>query len=319
MFSYQNAPLIITALIIIVILGIILFVLRLKDTNEKITEDFLEQLRVASGEEFYERTNGKSTKNKFVDKFIFLFGTKLKQADLAPKEATSYKIALFVFLSFIIIYILSILIFRNFGIGLIPIFLMILLINMQVNARIEAKNVIFEDQIPGFLSILKSNVQAGETPERALMGAIANTNNPLYNELKIAESLTQSGTFHVALSTLREQTSNETLKFLCGCIELSASVGANLEEQIEIIEEMLEAKRSLKRKLAVAVSENRPLVYVSCVLIPGLFMFTYLTNQATREFWFQNLVSWVAFALICAIFGAGIYFSEKTIKNTSKF
>lgn len=315
---YQNIPIIITSLLAIIVLSVIFITYRIVNAKDKITDDFITQLKVASGEDYSLDITGKK-ENEFVTWWVKNYGKRLIHANLVPKEYNERQVATFVFMAIVLVYIILTLIFKNLGIGLIPIGIALLFLNMKIGQNIEAKEQVFEDQIPGFLSMLKSNIQAGETPERALIGAISNTNAPLYNELKIAESLSQSGTFQSALRALRTSTSNETLRFLCGCIELSAQVGANLEEQIEIIEEMLDSKRSLKRKLAVAIAENKPLVYVSSILIPALFLFTYMSNEQTREFWFNNLISWVVFFIICGIFGFGIFFVEKMIKKTGKF
>ena len=190
---------------------------------------------------------------------------------------------------------------------------------MYCNRRIRKKEELFESQIPGFLSSLKSNIQANETPERALINAIDNTQRPLYDELIIAKQLIQAGTFTSALGTLRKKTYNPTLKFLCSCIELAAQVGTNLESQIEIIEVMLENRSSLKRKLASAEADNKPLLYVSAGIIPFVFIFTYMMNEQAREFWFVNIWSYLVFFGVCIIYISAVYFANKLIDKVGKF
>ena len=134
-----------------------------------------------------------------------------------------------------------------------------------------------------------------------------------------AKSLTEAGTFKSAIRQLRKQSKNQTLKFLCSCIELSTREGANLESQIVTIEKMLERKRALKRKLDLAIQENKPLLLVSSGLIPGLFILLYLTNEQTREFWFNSVASWIVFFLVIGIFSLGVWAANRIIKKTANF
>lgn len=320
MLTYQYAPIIITTLLLVILLSIILTVKRSKQNKERITQNFLDQIKLASGEELDDTDfHGKADGN-LIERWNFYWGRKVKDAGLVDDEQMSdQQLGLLFLFIIVVIYGVMTLLFQNFGIGLIPIFSIITFTQQFFNSKIDKRNRIFDEQIPAFLSILKSNIQASETPERALVNAIDNTEDPLFRELKIAKSLTETGSFQVALNTLRKRTSNETLKFLCGCIELSSNVGSNLEDQIEVIEDMLDSNYRLKRKLQIAVSENTPLLIMSSVLIPGLFMFTYLANQQMRDFWFKNWISWAVFFLICLVYGGGIYLTDKVIKNTGKF
>ena len=68
-----------------------------------------------------------------------------------------------------------------------------------IEVKAEKRQSVFDEQIPAFLSLLKSNIQAGETPERALMSAIDETDAPLYDELKTAKALIEIGSFQSAL------------------------------------------------------------------------------------------------------------------------
>lgn len=319
MFSYQYAPLIITAIILLIILSIVLAYIKTKESKERITQDFIEKLKVVSGEEYVPPTFSANKNGNLIEKWNYYWGSKLKYAGLVDDKYTEHQIGSIIAFGLFVAYAVMTLLFQNYGIGLVPIASFIMFAQQFINMKIDAREKIFDEQIPAFLSILKSNIQANETPERALINAIENIDDPLFSELKIAKSLTETGSFQSALSTLRRRTNNETLKFLTGCIELSSAVGANLEEQIEIIEEMLESKTRLKRKLQVAVSENTPLLLVSAFLIPGLFLFTYLSNQQMRDFWFKNLTSWIVFFLICIIYGSGVILADKMIKKTAKF
>jgi len=82
---------------------------------------------------------------------------------------------------------------------------------------------------------------------------------------------------------------------------------------------MLERKRALKRKLDLAVQENKPLLLVSSGLIPGLFILLYVTNEQTRDFWFNSFMSWIVFFLVIGIFSLGVWAANRIIKKTANF
>lgn len=319
-FSYKHIPIMLTMVIATMFIGVILFLINRVKAEKKREERFLEMLKNATVQD-YSHLALDTTKVKKKSSFSWnhYWGMMLREADFVSKTKSDKDCGLLIILVYAFAYLLSFLLTWNFGIGLIPIMLGTGIFMVVAKTKIEQKQAKFENQIIGFLSSLKSNIQANETPERALMKAIDNTPSPLYEELEIAKSLTETGSFTSALNTLREQTENKTLRFLCTCIQLSSEVGANLEDQITNIEAMVEANKELDRELDKAISENTPLLYVASALIPGLFMMMYLLNETVREFWFKNVVSWIAFFVILGIFGTGVFLSNRIINKVKKF
>lgn len=318
--TYSNIPMLLALLVGMIGLIMVFVLIGLQVNKEKETKDFLKQLR-----EIEKQTKGEQTKkNKIANNGLFTyikktFGEDVAKSGLLGKDTTETQALQLVFIGSIIVYAVFCLMGKNLGIGIIPMAVGLMLVRIVVTNTLEEKQRLFEEQIPNFLTILKSNIQAGDTPERALINAIDETDNPLYEELKVAKELSLAGSFRTALATLRNTTTDETLRFLCSCIEISSSIGSNLEEQIVVIEEILNNKRAIKRKLNIAIAENTPLLYVSMMIIPFIFIYTYLVNETTRNFWFHNLLSWCLFFVAILAYGLGVFFSNKIIKNTSKF
>lgn len=321
MLTYNNAPIIIVILIAFVMLILAFFISVKFREIQKEEELFLKQLEAVSGSPI-EYAEGIEKEKEKINVFK-IYKNKMvnmtRAADVVKPTRTDEEIISPIIIVSVVSYLLFTLIFLNPGIGLLPVLLFHVGYMMYCNRRIRKKEELFESQIPGFLSSLKSNIQANETPERALINAIDNTQRPLYDELIIAKQLIQAGTFTSALGTLRKKTYNPTLKFLCSCIELAAQVGTNLEAQIEIIEVMLENRSSLKRKLASAEAENKPLLFVSAGIIPFVFIFTYFMNEQARSFWFVNPWSYLVFFGICLIYISAVYFANKLIDKVGKF
>lgn len=314
-FQYKNIPILAAAtiLMIFLIVSFYLFVKWLK--RKTIEEEFNERLIEATSTKVYEQEEMKpSLMDKFNNTAYKTIKILMKDYHIeSPDRAGVFAVAFFA-----VLYVVGFIFTRNVG---IPLFIGVagLVIPIKLaEKKIKEKERLFEDQIPSFLAALKSNVQANQTPERALIEAINTTDYPLYEELKIAKSLTETGSFHMALNALRNQTDNNSLKFLCSCIELSSQVGANLEEQIEIIEEMLDNKQELNRKLERAVAENTPLIYVSSLVIPGMFTYLYATTDMARNFWFTTLESYAIFLAAIGIFGSGLWLSNREIKKVTE-
>lgn len=313
---YSARVIVLTAVIMLPILAIFgYFVYRKikknKEANQMDTliEDSLDYSK-------YER-GGKSMKD-LDTKFIEFWRDKLKPAGVVSPISDDKQNAIKLIMICLALFLIGFIFTFNFFIGLLPVIAFIVGLIIYCRVKVNALEAMLNEQVPSFLSALKSNVQSNETPERALVGAINNTADPLYSELKIVKSLIETGTFETALSALRRRTKNEYLIFLCSCIELSSEVGSNLEEQIEIIERMINDRQELTRKTDSAVAENMPILYVTAVAVPFLFIFMYLNDPSVRNFWFNSLLSWVIFFLIFVICGVGTYFGNKIIQSIRK-
>lgn len=315
-FTYQNLPLILVGLFVIFVLFVYGLIKFNKEKRKKIEDSFLEQLELAQqGSSLKSIVREKSASP--VQKWNSFWGKSFHKAGW-KREFTEPQIGALVFIASITVYLFIALVSRSFGLGIVIILPGYIVLHLVLDKAIKKKQVEFDEQIPAFLSMLKSNIQAGETPERALISAINLTYAPLADELQITKGLIETGTFQTALRELRDRTSSDILRFLCSCIEISSQVGANLEDQIEVIEDLLDGKAKISRQLTVAESKHKPLLIMSVILIPSIFTYTYLVNESTREYWFNSVGSWFALAISFGIFGLGVYLSDKMVKNATK-
>lgn len=177
-------------------------------------------------------------------------------------------------------------------------------------------------QLPMFLSSLKANIEARDTNERALLKVIDKMPPILQKELEVVrERILSSGSFVEALSDLAAKTSSQDLRFLCECMIQSAKSGSQISDQIDSIQSKLKQQRAITYKVNRAAKSVQPTILVSSLVIPGIFLFTYLSNPMSQEYWFIDPLSWVFFGVTFALYGAGIYFTKKDvdkIKNMQK-
>lgn len=171
-------------------------------------------------------------------------------------------------------------------------------------------------QLPGFLFALRANIQANLTPMQALIKIVDNMPNPLKEDLLIAKrKLLSNIPLQDALKTMAEQTISNELKFLAACIIQAATNGANIEVQLDTIQNVLEQRREAEDALARAVHSVTPTIVAATAVIPVAFIGTYLISAESRKYWFNTLSSWLAFVMIIFLYGVGVAISRKLINN----
>lgn len=312
--QFKNFPIIVAFLSALVMFVFVFVIIKTSQSKKRIEENFINQIDLLSGGG--ERTKKDSLFDRW-DKYITV---RLRIMGIAKYDNYNNQIIgkrTLVF--FLLIYTICSFLFKNLGFGVVPVVIILAVIHFRTANTIKGNVSAINEQVGGFISIFKSNLQSGDSSENALMKAIQKTKSPLRNELDSVALMIETGSFQQALKILKTTTNNENLVFLCNGIEIAMNTGSNLEEYITVIEEMIEKKNEIKRKLDIAVAENMPLVYLSMALIPFLFIFMYLTNQQARDFWFNDIISWVVFGSIIGIYGLGLFLSNKVIKNVDKF
>ena len=313
MYPYLPAIIAMLALIPLVFIAVIIIIYSNKKTkeNEALQRQFTEALD-------YSNKLQNEKKKTIAERLVAYFSKLLKPAGVVKPDSDDEHNFVMLLVISLVIYIISLIITQDVFIGILPIVLFFAILILYCKHKISEQDALLNEQIPSFLSTLKSNIQANETPERALVGAIDSTAEPLYSELLIVKQYIELGNFTQAMTILRQRTNNEALKFLCSCIEISSNVGSNLENQITIIEKLIVDKQELDTKLESAVTENKPLIYVSSICIPGLFIFMYFLNTQARLFWFKTLLSWFLLFIIAIVFALGMWLANRVVNNVRK-
>lgn len=171
-----------------------------------------------------------------------------------------------------------------------------------------------DEQLPGFLAALKSNIQANTTPEKALLKVVDEMPSPLYEDLYPSKQQILANTpFEEVLRELSGRTKSPDMKFLCSCILQAISSGASLESQIDTIQRVLAERQKINDEINKSVSAVTPSIWVASIAIPVLFLGLYLLNDETRAYWFVHPTSWIALIFIIILWIAGIWLSKKQV------
>ena len=316
--SRRNVPIIVALLVLFILSTAAFIAFMIIRKRKKEEEDFINQVYFSGNASVYGMQEYEKKRGAW-EQWCYYWGSLLKKSEIIEEDLDDVNLGLGILLISIGSWFLVSIFAGNIGLGLVPAILIPFGIKMHADKKIKAKLKKMEDQIPSFLSALKSNIQANQAPEQALIEAINTTSAPLYDELKIAKQFAATASFSTALQRLREETSSEDIRFLCSCIELSSKLGANMEHQLETIEQMIVERRELARLLDAAIRENKPLMIASSLILPLLFIYMYITSEPTRDFWFKSLASWGVFFGVIIMFSGAMWVSNKFIKELEEF
>lgn len=310
MFSYQNIPYIATIFFVLLMSVIIIYLIRvaLKDKNDN--ENFKKQL-MYNIDPLMEHVEKESKLSKSIKKLPEL----MIKAEMVDKKTNvddlTRKLNLILGL-----FITAGTFFTSNPMAGISITAFVYVglfgfLSFKVN---KVKNLM-DEQIPGFISTFKANIQANIHAQNAMIRAINNTASPLYDELAYAKAIMEAGDFRPGIVALRQSTENETLRQMASCIELASSTGSNIEEQIEIIEEIIIDKQEIDREKKLGINENKPLFLVAALFVPISFIGSYFMSEMHRDFWFKSTLSWIVLIGVAILMAIASFATWKIIQK----
>ena len=91
-----------------------------------------------------------------------------------------------------------------------------------------------------------------------------------------------------------------------------------MREQLKTIQEIVDAQMEVDRHLKKAVASVMPTIYVSSGLIPGLFLYTYIVQPISRQFWFHSVFAWIVFLIVVGLFSLGLFMTKHMVDNIKK-
>lgn len=188
--------------------------------------------------------------------------------------------------------------------------IMSLVLGFKANKKQEK----LSGQVPAFLSALRAANQTNGSIRTAMMQAIATTPTELHEELKpIEDQLKAGSSVKQTLSEYYEITTIDELRFLMACVILVCDVGRDITEELEIISDVVDKRMEVERHLKTAIAQVMPTVWVATLMIPALFLYTYISQPIARQFWFHGLISWVLFIVVILLYAAGMLIAKKCI------
>lgn len=273
--------------------------------------DYIDQLKeiVDDGSADHKKKEGIASKwNNYWGKL--LGESEIERYALDDKEKAGREVIML----FVGIFFVSMLLLRNPVLPLAIVAVAWYVIVFYVRSASVKRTRAIEDQLSGLLFSVKSNLQAGDTNEKALMGVVDAMPNPLKEELTIGRNiLLASGTFKEALEAMSAGTSSNDLKFLCSCMIQAASSGASMTMQIDNIQKVLEERRRVSSEIDKAVKSVAPAMWLAGLVIPIMFVVSYFIDGAAQDFWFSTLMGWAGFGTVIALYVAGLIITKNQV------
>lgn len=271
--------------------------------------DFTDQVdQIIAGEE------GEYKEPSLIEKWVMFWGKELGRADFGKWEEDGTEAGRDMAIVAVATFLLGFAVTRNaiFAAALPAAILFGILTFARGSGNRKNKEMMV--QLPGMLFALKSSLQAGNTSERALMEIVDSMPSPLYEDLAVARSiLSANGTFKDALDAMSANTTSRDLKFLCACMIQASESGASMVTQIDNIQKVIESRQEVAAKIDTAVKSVAPAMYLSGLVIPAMFIFSFFMDAAAKSFWFQSLMAWVCFIAVVILYLIGLLLTKNQV------
>lgn len=254
-------------------------------------------------------------KDSIVAKWHKYWGKLLGESDLERYTLDNKEMAgREVIMLFVGIFFIAMLLLRNPFLPAAIVAVAWYVIVFYVRSTALKKTKAIDDQLSGLLFSVKSNLQAGDTNEKALMGVVDAMPSPLREELIVGRNiLLASGTFKEALEAMSAGTTSNDLRFLCSCMIQAASSGASMTLQIDNIQKVLEERRRVNNEIDKAVKSVSPAMWLAGLVIPVMFVVSYFIDGAAQDFWFSTLMGWAGFGIVVALYVAGLVMTKSQV------
>lgn len=308
--SYQYIPHIVTTLFVLIMSILVIYLIKVVLRKKGKDRKFDKQLQFTLDPEL-----DQEEKESFLSRKLKSLPNSMIKAGFVEQTRSVEDLQRKMLLIGALIFTITLFFSRNLVAGFIPVFLVYGGVKILAVFKIGKTKNLMEEQIPGFVSTFKANIQANQHAQNAMIRAIDNTASPLYDELAYAKAIMEAGDFKPGIIALRKSTDNETLRQMASCIELASASGSNIEEQIEIIEEIIEDKQKIERKKRLGVNENKPLFIIAALFVPISFIGSYFMSEMYREFWFNSLLSWAIIIGIIIAMTISTYATWKIIQK----
>jgi len=313
LFAEGQLQLTLIAIGFTLVIGFVLFmwVRALRTKQEKSYDEQLQELLMEEAQE-----DPEDEAHNIVQRWTLLWARLFKEMgwnryDDMPKRAGQD-----VVVAWLVVAVVGSVITMNFFVGPLLATAGVFAVYLVAKNISSKKADIISDQLPGFLFALKANIQANETPERAILKVVDAMPSPLYEDLLIVRShILSNSTFKEALLDLKAKTANRDLKFLASCMIQATASGANIEDQIGTIQDVLDARREVADEINQAARSASPAIWASSIAIPGAFIAIFFGDPNAANFWFVNPISWALLAVIAGLWAVGVYFSRRMITN----
>lgn len=172
-----------------------------------------------------------------------------------------------------------------------------------------------DKQLPTLLSGMRANLSANMTPQQAILSQVGEIPAPLGSELiSLKSDLDLSIGLDTALENMALRVPSRELTFLVSSMRIAIAQGANLDDLLKTLQGILTQRASIRDKLATAVAQAQPAIYVTAAAIPLGLIFSYMSDVANRTFW-VSFIGLICLAGITFCYVAALFVASKQIQK----
>lgn len=184
---------------------------------------------------------------------------------------------------------------------------------MWLKGEARKRVMSMEKQLPNLLSALRANLQAGSTPQQAMLAVADDVPAPLGDELRLLKrDLNVNVNLEVALKDLAKRVPSREMQFLVASVEIAVRSGADLDPQLSTIQDIVQQRTRIRQKLRSAIAQVKPTQFLALAAVPGMF-FVSLRTPENRDYWFGSGLFMLIVAAI--LYGAGYWVIRLMVKG----
>jgi len=175
-----------------------------------------------------------------------------------------------------------------------------------------------DEQLTDLLSGMRANLSANMTPQQAILSQVGEIPAPLGDELRTLKGdLDVNIPLDSALENFAQRVPSRELHFLISSMRIAISQGANLDTLLETLQGIIIQRAGVRNKLASAIAQAQPAIYVTAIAIPAGLIFSFSSDEKNRDFWlsFNGLI---AFGVIMVLYVASLVAAQKQIKKVKE-
>lgn len=173
--------------------------------------------------------------------------------------------------------------------------------------------VAMEKQLPQLLSGMRANLQAGATPQAAIVSVADDLPSPLGDELRLLKrDLDVNVALEDGLRSLAARVPSREMQFFVSSVEIAIRSGADLDPQILTIQQIVAQRTRIRQKLTAAVGQVKPTKYLALGAVPLMF-FVSFQNAENRTYWFGTGVFMLGIAVV--LYGLGFFVIRTMVKS----
>lgn len=198
--------------------------------------------------------------------------------------------------------------------GIIGIFVALFFIRVFYKHKSKARLALIDRQLPQLLSGIRANLQANLTPQQAIINQAKEIPFPLGAELKtLTEEMAVGITLDTALRNFGQRIPSREIQFLVSAIRIAIQSGADLDPLIATIQRIVVQRTRIANHLRSAVAKAQPAMWVTGIMIPAGYLFSYTSDPKNQAFWLSFPLGLICTIIIAMAYALGLFLAKKQI------